>query len=867
MIINRLANGKNEISEESCLLLENDQAGGMGIVVGGNVSFYMSKDGEVGNEDKILENSFKMFSMSKNSFFTAAEMFNGKPSFFSAVAESNSSILKIAFSDKESAYKFFMGRDNYNVFLLQSVSDTTVGLNKTRSSLNAILNELMICKENLILLFWKFKSMTNFMIKPTTDFFRDAEQVFNKYNHEMPVKFDENFMTTDNSYMFATGEGQHLKAGTISFHEKIKKMALVLDDTNISDEQSFFSEFSSLDIGKKKNFILSNIKMSLHLACMGSSLVESIVVEIKAILKDIFDVLDEIASLSKESLFTLFTSTTLELKRNNAHKLDDFLATSLFIFDYVGSLNTKLKEEFGYSLDSYLEDMHYTINNIKPGYGSSEVDSIPSPTDEAVDPADSGIENSGESENSFETVDVVDGNESLPSDIQNALSKIISFSEIDKADSDAFNAAMSEFRKAKDKFDTEDDMRKLRRNITNLFFKIYKNIMFKSVTDPNLDRLYKMFLDYGFTDERLLEDHQSLTLYKLSDKTQSDINIYSMSDWAKAIYEKEFDPSFNDFGQFYREAIRELVKRATISKNESEMYLESGSKRLDYEIDNMIRSTNKLCYGQISVYVPTLHKDMIVTDLTSSFLTKEKLGTIVKSIMDIDFSAFYREVLYKNPEAGVEKELIMREVLPTFILSPTFGARAMMWQELESTNKSTSGRMVMPVFTNENIEELVIKMFGAFRWELCKNMLGPLWSDISQSSLTAYYSDYVQFYKKNRDLSDEAKEKIKKQLAKSRNNLKDFFVLDYFTWINYEAKGVMRLNKAARQILYRFVPFKRELRDELSKLPMFADDANRFKNIRSKQATEVKNHLHKYIKDGAELDENLAKHLAFYQDM
>ncbi len=871
MVVNRLANGKNAISEETTVAFENDQLGGMGIVVGGNVSFYMTKEGEVGDEANILKNSFKMFSMSKNSFFGAAETFKAKPSFFSAVAEAESSVLKIAFSDKESAYKFFMGRDSYNVFLLQSISDMVVGLNETKKSLRVILKELMVHKENLILFFWKFKSMTNFIVKPTTDFFRDAERVFEKYNHEMPVKFDRDFLAKDNSYMFSTDESSHtLKAGTRSFHEKIKNMARVTDDTaGVSDELAFFSEFSALDIAKKKTFLLSNIKMSLHLACMGSSLVESNVAEIKSVLKDIFDTLDDLASLSKESLFTLFTSTTLELKRNNAHKLDDFLDTSMFIFDYIKEISDRLNDKFEHSLDYYLEDMRYTVNNINPGHGTKRADvTDASSVDEDGDSLPvNDSDDTQQSGGDFETVDVIDGNESLPPDIQNSLSKIISFSDIDKADSDVFNAAMSEFRKTKDKFDTEDDMRKLRRNITNLFFKIYKNIMFKYVADPNIDRLYKMFLDYGFTDERLLDDNQSLTLYKLSDKTQSDINIYSMSEWAKAIHEKEFDPSFNDFGQFYREAIRELVKRATISKNESEMYLESGDKRLEYEIDNMIRSTNKLCYGQISVYVPTLHKDMILTDLTGSFLTREKLGSIVHSIMDIDFSAFYREVLYKNPEMGIEKELIMKEVLPTFILSPTFGSRAMMWQELESTNKSTSGRMVMPTFTNENLEELVIKMFGAFRWELCKNMLGPLWSDISQSSLTAYYSDYVQFYKKNRDLSDEAKEKIKKQLAKSRNNLKDFFVLDYFMWINYEAKGVMRLNKAARQILYRFVPFKRELRDELSKLPMFADDANRFKNIRAKQATEVKNHLHKYTKDGAELQEELAKHLAFYQDM
>ncbi len=858
MVVTRLESGKNNITEDSSIAFQNDSLDGVGIVVGGDVSFYIQKDDEQRGETDILKNSFKIFSLSKNSFFGAAELFRDSNLFFTAVAEAGTDILKIAFTSKGHAHKFFMGRDSYNVFLLQSIADTIVGIDKSKKNLENILKDLTTKKENLILTFWKFKSMTTVSTKPTSESFSTCEKVFEKYNHEMPVDFDRDFLDKDNSYMFADIAVKDSHGEALNFSSKIKSIVRASDEeSDIScssingDELAFFSEFAALDIAKKKTFILSNIKMSLHLAHIASSLVETSVFELKSVIKSIFETLDDISSLGKESIFTLFTSATLELKKNEGKKYSDFLESSLFIFDYITSVSKDLQESVAYCLDDYLEDMRYTINNVKP---ASDLESI-----------DSDLESDGDT--SGDDIEVVDGSESLPAEIQNSLSKIITYSDIEKADADAFNALMSEFRKAKDKFDTEDDMRKLRRNITNIFFKIYKNIMFKSVREPSIDRLYTMFLDYGFTDERLLDNNQSFTLYKLSDKTQSDIKIYSMSEWGKAVYEKEVDPSFNDFGQYYKEAIRELVKRGTISKNESEAYAESGAKRLDYEIDNMVRSTNKLCYGQISVYVPTLHRDMIASDLTNAFLTKERLGDALKAIIDVDFSLFYREVLYKNPSAGVDKELIMKEILPLLVLSPTFGSRGIMWQELESTNKSTSGRMIMPAFTNESIDEILIKICGAFRWELCKNMLGPLWSDISQSSLTAYYSDYVQFYKKNRDLSDEAKEKIKKQMAKCRNNLKDFFVLDYFMWINYEAKGVMRLNKSARQILYRFVPFQKELRDELSKLPMFADDANRFKNIRSKQATEVKNRLHKYTKDGGELIPDLANHYAFYNEM
>ena len=38
------------------------------------------------------------------------------------------------------------------------------------------------------------------------------------------------------------------------------------------------------------------------------------------------------------------------------------------------------------------------------------------------------------------------------------------------------------------------------------------------------------------------------------------------------------------------------------------------------------------------------------------------------------------------------------------------------------------------------------------------------WNDITEPSLTSEYCDYIQFYRKNHDLSAEAKEKIKNAL-------------------------------------------------------------------------------------------------------
>ena len=91
-------------------------------------------------------------------------------------------------------------------------------------------------------------------------------------------------------------------------------------------------------------------------------------------------------------------------------------------------------------------------------------------------------------------------------------------------------------------------------------------------------------------------------------------------------------------------------------------------------------------------------------------------------------------------------------------------------------------------------------MVGAFRWELCRTVQGTYWNDVREKSLTSEYCDYVQFYKKNRELSEEVKEKIKAQLQKARNNTREMFVKDYEVWVKNECMGMSRVNKVVRSI-------------------------------------------------------------------
>ena len=103
--------------------------------------------------------------------------------------------------------------------------------------------------------------------------------------------------------------------------------------------------------------------------------------------------------------------------------------------------------------------------------------------------------------------------------------------------------------------------------------------------------------------------------------------------------------------------------------------------------------------------------------------------------------------------------------------------------------RDTSARFLFPIFTAVDIDDMMVDTVGRYRWEICRKIQGVHWNDIREKSLTAEYCDYLQFYRKNRELSTEAKEKIKSALLRGRNNYREVFVKDYQNWMKYESKG------------------------------------------------------------------------------
>jgi hypothetical protein len=243
-----------------------------------------------------------------------------------------------------------------------------------------------------------------------------------------------------------------------------------------------------------------------------------------------------------------------------------------------------------------------------------------------------------------------------------------------------------------------------------------------------------------------------------------------------------------------------------------------------------------------------------------AFITREKLSEEIEKILSVDYSCFHREVLINDEEQGIMKEFVQMAVMPNFIIVPSIGTKVMMWQDLSGRSKNSRGRISVPVFATADLYTLLLDAVGAFRWELTKSIMGPDWNNVSQSSITADYTDYVQFYKKNRDLSQEMKEKLAAEFKRFRSD-RDRFVNDYTTWIKYESEGVPKLNKVARGIFYRHVPFAKGIRETLSTQPAYSEFQNRFKNIRTRKLKELEV---RYRKFGDAIPDVLKNNMAFY---
>ncbi|WP_049945346.1 Crp/Fnr family transcriptional regulator [Butyrivibrio sp. AC2005] len=444
-------------------------------------------------------------------------------------------------------------------------------------------------------------------------------------------------------------------------------------------------------------------------------------------------------------------------------------------------------------------------------------------------------------------------------DIRDALNTILQYADADETATENFRNIIIEFKNTKTRYDTSDESRALRRNVAKDYYTIYTSAFLRSLSDPSIPSEVMMFLMFGFVDEELAGRENTRQLYALMKTYKPDPagHVMTVYEWLKKVYAMELEPSRNEFDEDYFTALRTLKTSGDISEEQMEEMKLDPMERLKFEIKNLLALGNRMSFGRPSMFVPVFDEENVIRPLDVAYVNTEKVNSFYEYIRSIDFSLFCRQSIFSDPEIGVNQAFIDEDVTPYMILMPNMGSRASLWQEIEGKKRNTPARFIISIFNTETFEDVMIRLCGEFRWEMCKTIQGVHWNDVTDPSLTSMYCDYLQFYKKNHSLSTEMKEKLRTDLKKYNNNYKNLFVSEYMAYIKFEANQSPRLNKISREIIFTYCPFSAELREKFADNPQYGELIKKYTAHINGIMRPISNMIRRIQNDGFEVPQVL----------
>ncbi len=819
--------GAYAVKKADPIVLEGECAASLNLLLQGRLDAYISSSTEKlpDNFDLLKRRSYKLFSLEQNIFTGINDILRGGKSTMTLIAACDSNLYLYDADGAQNMWSVIHSQKDYGAYAIGSLCSLITSSFKVLKRASAFNRKLSNIFNNLTVFYHTIAK--EYDLSNVPEIFAGCEPVFDTIkdnNILVPNYFNEQFFESQIPY--------NLDKEELLFVQAEKKVEYFIHMGKLSPEimKSFF--------GADQYIADCHIKNS-------SECLDTILDYLRRAFSLIEYRISRLYSNNSNNAYRGFMNAAKEINENGLDS-SSVVKTSAYILDKLQEISNEIETEFDYKTGLDFEYIRHFHSNVVSSFTAQQISANPS------------------------SMSVDSAMQKLPEELSDSAAKILKYSEIPEEKTVGFMMNLIAFRNLKDKLSNDDAARNIRNAISNTFFDIYTAVFKKANSSKDTSRLIKMFLSYGYMDEKLLDTDQVLELFKLAgaDNTCPGSNVNYAYEWMVKIASAEKDPSINQYGQDYFDLFRELKRQGKVTDKDKEAYSRDIDGRVEFEINNMLHINSKLCHGQLSTYFPILHKDMIQQNISRSHVTPAIVKEKLDKILEIDYSAFHREINFRDAEKGIEKETVMMRILPDIILIPVYGSRAMMWQEISGRHRNTPGRFLIPVFTDCDIEEMLIRLVGHFRWELCRTMMGSAWNDVTISSLTSEYTDYTQFYKKNRDLSEEAKEKIKSQIKKHHNRMREIFTADYEQWIRYESKASPRLNKVARGILFKYCPFTISICNQLERQPIYSDMIAAMKLQKAKQARELENRYKHYLKEyDGKLDEALVNNLAFYRDL
>jgi hypothetical protein len=445
------------------------------------------------------------------------------------------------------------------------------------------------------------------------------------------------------------------------------------------------------------------------------------------------------------------------------------------------------------------------------------------------------------------------------------LSRILDFAELPQSEREEFLSLMETFRNSKNRLSGDKNMVELRQKLNKLYWNLYE-ICFLKIIDSDLKGFVPgIMLHFGLIDERLVSERDLAVIdsfYSGNLYVDDSVPVMTLPYFLEKIYRSERDPSITDMGDSFRVILKKQEKMTEGQKKKLYIYENTAEDRVRFEIRNIAREMPGILFGNKQKAVAFLCTDSIQGDLKRTVVEPESFVAMVDKIREKDFSLFFREVMFKH-ELGAD--FIQMEVTPDMVLFPFSGNRGLVWQELDGTKKNTPGRFFFPLSFGEKLEDTLLYQLASFRWELHKTVAGHNWTDPVEGGMVGAYYDYIQFFKKNPNITPEARKRLEEFIKKTRSD-KDRFARDYITWILYESEGKVRLNGAAREIFYRFCPFPSDIRQKFASKPLYNSLDNRFNKRRKDDILKLKSRFIKYEKKNKVVPLELQGYMMFLEE-
>ncbi|AWG42778.1 hypothetical protein CR532_02045 [Candidatus Borreliella tachyglossi] len=260
----------------------------------------------------------------------------------------------------------------------------------------------------------------------------------------------------------------------------------------------------------------------------------------------------------------------------------------------------------------------------------------------------------------------------------------------------------------------------------------------------------------------------------------------------------------NDLIKANREIVS-LVSQLRESKEEL-IEIENKMQGMDEPSDSTIAveevgslmKANKLTIGSRGNHFPILLKTNVVIN-PQGFGSRERVMQLVREIESIQPKIFHKN--YRGD---------FLRIVPYFILIPSYGARGICWEPIDIKNRAKGrGKILIPMYAKD-LKKAIILGVGDFIWELAKEQASFRWMETGITG--QYYEYYTKFIRKG--------------------NVKNFFLDDYLLWIDKESKGVQKVEKMVRGVMWRNAPFPKDLKEQLSRKSfVYKDLFDKDKNI------------------------------------